>query len=198
MCMRNRVSPFRSPCGNEPVQLPSLKLCQTLKHKFLQPSKCQYTSSLYGLGILAMFGPAVATKGAEPPSQPQQRKIDSFGTVSRRLPNKTRPGAVRTSASLPQKRNVDNVTLAAPAKSALSQPILKRRRNMNDRVVVTFSVGRMTGEAARIKTERALLFKDRADFDYIRVIFGEDRYSGSYETDEKPTSKRGKGLGKAK
>jgi hypothetical protein len=43
-----------------------------------------------------MFVPAVATKGADPPSQPQQRKIDSFGTVSRRLPDKTRPVAVRT------------------------------------------------------------------------------------------------------
>jgi hypothetical protein len=131
-----------------------------------------------------MFVPAVATKCAEPPSQSQQRKIDSFGTVSRRLPDKTRPVAVRTSASLPQKRNVDNVTLAEPAEPAepaISQPILKRRRNMNDKLVVTFSVGRMTGEAARIKTERALLFKDTADFDYVRVIFGVDRYSGSYE-----------------
>jgi hypothetical protein len=142
-----------------------------------------------------MFVPAVATKCAEPPSQPQQRQIDSFGTVSRRLPEKTRPVAVRTSASLPQKRNVDHVTLAEPA---VSQPILKRRRNMNDRVAVIFSVGRMTGEAARIKTERALLFKDTAYFDYVRVIFGVDRYSGSYENDEKPSSKRGKGLGKAK
>jgi hypothetical protein len=196
--MRNRFSPFRSPCENEPVQLSSLKLCQILKHIFLQSSKCQYTSSLCGLGIVAIFVPAVATKCAEPPSQPQQRKIDSFGTVSRRLPDKTRPVAVRTTATLPQKRNVDNVTLAEPAKPAVSQPILKRRRNMNDRVVVIFSVGRMTGEAARIKTERALLFKDTAGFDYVRVIFGVDRYSGSYENDEKPSSKRGKGLGKAK
>jgi hypothetical protein len=69
---------------------------------------------------------------------------------------------------------------------------------MNDRLVVTFSVGRMTGDAARIKTERALLFKDTVDFDYIRMIFGVDQYSGSYENDEKPSSKRGKGLGKAK
>jgi hypothetical protein len=176
MCMRNRFSPFRSPCENEPVQLPSLKLCQTLKHIFLQSSKCHYISSLCGLGIVAMFVPAVATKCAEPPSQPQQRKIDSCGTVSRRLPDKTRPVAVRTSASLPQTRNVDNVTLAEPAKPAVSQPILKRRRSINDRLVVTFSVGRMTGEAARIKTERALLFKDTADFDYVRVIFGVDRY----------------------
>jgi hypothetical protein len=143
-----------------------------------------------------MFVPAVATNCAEPPSQPQQRKIDLCDTVSRRLPDKTRPVAVRTSASLPQTRNVDNVTLAEPAKPAVSQPILKRSRNMNDRVVVTFSVGRMTGEAARIKTERALLFKDTADFDY--VIFGVDPYSASYENDEKPSSKRGKGLGKAK
>jgi hypothetical protein len=99
---------------------------------------------------------------------------------------------------LPQKCNVDNVTLAEPAKPVVLQPILKRRRNMNDRVVVTFSVGRMAGEAARIKTERALLFKDTADFDYVRVIFGVDRYSGFYEIDKKPSSKRCKGLGKAK
>jgi hypothetical protein len=148
-----------------------------------------------------MFVPAVATKCAEPPSQPQQQKISSFGTISCRLSGKTLHVAVRTSASLPQKRNVDNVTLAKPAKPAkpaVSQPILKRRRYMNDRVVVTFSVGRMTGEAARIKTERGLLFKDTADFDYVRVIFGEDRYSGSYENDKKPSRKRGKGLGKAK
>jgi hypothetical protein len=164
MCMRNRFSPFRSRCENEPVQLPSLKLCQALKHIFLQSSKCQYTSSLCCLGIVAMFVPAVATKCAEPPSQPQQRKIDSFGTVSRRLPDKTGPVAVRTSASLPQKRNVDNVTLAEPAKPAGSQPNLKRRKNMKDRVVVTFYVGRMIGEAARIKTERAMLFTDTADF----------------------------------
>jgi hypothetical protein len=126
MCMQNRFPPFRSPCENEPVQLPSLKLCQTLKHIFLQSGNCQYTSSLCGLGIVAMFVPAVATKCAEPPSQPQQQKIDSFGTVSRRLLDKTRPVVVRTNASLPQKRNVDNVTLAEPAKPAVSQPILKK------------------------------------------------------------------------
>jgi hypothetical protein len=80
---------------------------------------------------------------------------------------------------------LDNVTLAEPARPAASQPILKRRKNMNDRLVFTFSVGRMIGEAARIKTERALLFKDTADFNYVRVIFGVDRYSGSYENDEK-------------
>jgi hypothetical protein len=192
------VFAFRSPCKNKPVQFPSLKLRQTLKHLLPQSSKYHYTALLCGLGIVTMFVPAVATKSAEPPSQPQQRKIDSFGTVSRRLPDMTLPVTVRNSASLPQKRKVENVTLAEPAKPAVSQPILKRRMNMNERVVVTFAVGRMTGEAARIKTKRALLFNDTGDFDYVRVIFGVDRYSGSHGNDENPCSKRGKGLGKAK
>jgi hypothetical protein len=61
-----------------------------------------------------------------------------------------------------QKRNVVNVTPAEPAKPAASQPILKRRMHINHSAVVTFSVGRMTGEVARLKTERALMFNNIA------------------------------------
>jgi hypothetical protein len=100
--MQNRFSPFRSPCKNEAIQFSSLKLCQTLRHVLLQFSKGQYTSVLFVSSLVTVFVPAVATKPAELPSQLQRRKIVSVDDVSRRLPGKTLPLAVRTSASLSQ------------------------------------------------------------------------------------------------
>jgi hypothetical protein len=85
MCLRNRFSPFRSPGENKPVQFPSLQLCKTFKHELFQSSKSHYTSLLCGQSIVTLFVPGVATKAAEPPSQPQQRKSVSFRTASRKL-----------------------------------------------------------------------------------------------------------------
>jgi hypothetical protein len=97
------------------------------------------------------------------------RKNDSLGSVPRRVPEHTLPVAARTSASLSQKRNVDNVATAELAESTVSEAILKRRMNVNDRVVVTFSIGRMTGEIARVKTERALMFNNTAVHSTLRL-----------------------------
>jgi hypothetical protein len=60
----------------------------------LQSSKYQYTALLCGLGIVKMFVPALATKSAEPPSQPQQRKIDSFVTKTISTTAEPEPGVM--------------------------------------------------------------------------------------------------------
>jgi hypothetical protein len=145
-----------------------------------------------------MFVPTVATKPVGPPSQPQQRNIYSFGNFSQRLPDGTLPVGSRVSASFPKQHVVDARTPAEAANPVASQPIFKKKRNMDERIVVTFSFGRMVGETARIETERALLFDDTAHFDYVRVVFGVERCHGPDGSDVRPFSKRGKDLGKVK